>query len=240
MARFHIRPKTGDPGLCRAKPGNCPYGGEDAHYTTADEARAAFEKSSHSFSESELQETIEFVKAAEVREGDFYEGSIVKSAGRASGQVMILLEDGSTHTHGENESLAILRSGLTDEAAKERNDEAREARAESFVVEAKTAFEYAAREVADEASIFGRVESKTLSKLIEAQALNRIAEEIRSAKLINNFSYTEALDHMRDYYKASLYTHVLKTGLTRSNNAITRAVEDAEAAAILHFIAGEE
>lgn len=40
---YHNNPKTGDTSICRAKNGKCPFGGE--HYTTAQEARQAYEKS---------------------------------------------------------------------------------------------------------------------------------------------------------------------------------------------------
>lgn len=42
MARYHLN-KNGDPGVCSAKPGNCPFGGEEDHFTSAESARAAFE-----------------------------------------------------------------------------------------------------------------------------------------------------------------------------------------------------
>lgn len=42
MSKYHINPSTGMPGRCKAKPGNCPYGGIESHYNTYSEA---FEKS---------------------------------------------------------------------------------------------------------------------------------------------------------------------------------------------------
>lgn len=42
MAKYHINPK-GDPGLCTAEFG-CPFASSDEHYSTASEARAAYEK----------------------------------------------------------------------------------------------------------------------------------------------------------------------------------------------------
>lgn len=38
MSRFHIN-KHGVPAPCRAKPGNCPLGGDDQHFTTKEEAQ---------------------------------------------------------------------------------------------------------------------------------------------------------------------------------------------------------
>lgn len=43
MAKYHIS-KTGEPGLCKAVKGNCPFGNDDEHYTSAEAARIAFEE----------------------------------------------------------------------------------------------------------------------------------------------------------------------------------------------------
>jgi len=44
MARYHIHPRTGDPGVCRAAK-YCPFGDlEEDHFSTIEEARAAFER----------------------------------------------------------------------------------------------------------------------------------------------------------------------------------------------------
>ena len=42
MAKFHINGK-GEPGACQAQEGNCPFGGDDDHYTSKDGARKSFE-----------------------------------------------------------------------------------------------------------------------------------------------------------------------------------------------------
>ena len=39
---YHIN-NQGNAGQCRAKTGNCPYGGNDRHFPTHQEAREAFE-----------------------------------------------------------------------------------------------------------------------------------------------------------------------------------------------------
>lgn len=41
---YHISPATGNPNICRAKDGNCPYGGASDHFETKDEARQAYEQ----------------------------------------------------------------------------------------------------------------------------------------------------------------------------------------------------
>lgn len=44
MSKYHINPETGRPNQCRATKGGCPFGGDDAHHATKEEARAAYEK----------------------------------------------------------------------------------------------------------------------------------------------------------------------------------------------------
>lgn len=45
MSKFHVNPKTGNPGICKAKEEeNCPFAGLSEHYTTREEAQAAYEK----------------------------------------------------------------------------------------------------------------------------------------------------------------------------------------------------
>lgn len=43
MAKFHIN-DNGDAGECSAKPGNCPFGDESTHFTSAEAARANYER----------------------------------------------------------------------------------------------------------------------------------------------------------------------------------------------------
>ncbi len=44
MVKYHVNPKTGEPGLCGAQANNCPFGGGDVHYPTKEAARSAYEK----------------------------------------------------------------------------------------------------------------------------------------------------------------------------------------------------
>jgi len=48
---FHIHPKTGEAGACKAEQGRCPYGAPNEHYPTREAAQAAFEKSQATFEE---------------------------------------------------------------------------------------------------------------------------------------------------------------------------------------------
>lgn len=44
MAKIHVNPKTGEPSSCRAKDDGCPFGAEDAHFESKDDARAVVEE----------------------------------------------------------------------------------------------------------------------------------------------------------------------------------------------------
>lgn len=49
MSKFHINPESGEPGRCQAKK-SCPYGDlTKDHYSTAEEARAAYEETKSAF-----------------------------------------------------------------------------------------------------------------------------------------------------------------------------------------------
>lgn len=47
MPKFHINPETGNPGTCSAKI-QCRFGSDSEHYSSADEARVAYEKQNSS------------------------------------------------------------------------------------------------------------------------------------------------------------------------------------------------
>lgn len=44
MAKYHINPQTGNPGVCRASI-QCRFGGQSSHFATKEEARADYEDS---------------------------------------------------------------------------------------------------------------------------------------------------------------------------------------------------
>ncbi len=44
MAKYHVSP-DGNPRVCSAPNGKCPFGGDETHYTSKEAARAAFEAS---------------------------------------------------------------------------------------------------------------------------------------------------------------------------------------------------
>lgn len=40
---YHINLEAGEPGKCSAKSGNCPFDGDDLHFTSEESARAGYE-----------------------------------------------------------------------------------------------------------------------------------------------------------------------------------------------------
>ena len=56
--RYHITAK-GNPGQCRAKPGNCPLSSDDQHYDTMKAARSKAEEKFEAFSASNPRYVIE-------------------------------------------------------------------------------------------------------------------------------------------------------------------------------------
>ncbi len=49
MAKYHVNPASGEPGLCRARK-SCPFGRADEHFSSKELAREAFEYSQEAFS----------------------------------------------------------------------------------------------------------------------------------------------------------------------------------------------
>lgn len=43
MAKYHVNPEFGEVGKCTAEPGNCPFGDENQHFNSKQEARDAYE-----------------------------------------------------------------------------------------------------------------------------------------------------------------------------------------------------
>ena len=45
---YHINPKTGNPGICKASEGQCPFSSKEEHFQSKEEARAFYEESKKS------------------------------------------------------------------------------------------------------------------------------------------------------------------------------------------------
>lgn len=65
MSKFHIN-KNGVPAPCRAKPGNCPYGGDERHFDTVEEAQR--------FADKENAEKYGILRSSEGRSPETVEG----------------------------------------------------------------------------------------------------------------------------------------------------------------------
>lgn len=44
MAKHHVNPNTGNPGICKSAKGKCPFGSEDEHFSSPEAAQKAAEK----------------------------------------------------------------------------------------------------------------------------------------------------------------------------------------------------
>jgi len=60
MKKFHVNPKTGNPGACSASEDKCPFGDANEHYSSADAARAAYEAKQKTFPETVRLKSLEF------------------------------------------------------------------------------------------------------------------------------------------------------------------------------------
>ncbi len=60
MAQFHVNPKTGNSGACKAAHGKCPFGGDEIHFTSAAAAREAFERGQVTFNEQKPLKSLTF------------------------------------------------------------------------------------------------------------------------------------------------------------------------------------
>lgn len=57
MAKYHIR-ENGEPGVCTAKDGNCPFGADAPHFASSAEARSAYEAQQTSIPEGASRERL--------------------------------------------------------------------------------------------------------------------------------------------------------------------------------------
>lgn len=77
--RYHIITTTGEPGVCTAKEGNCPYGKDAQHFTSKEAAREAFEASNSastfSMSLSDMNAKAKFTYDHEIIAGIIENGS---------------------------------------------------------------------------------------------------------------------------------------------------------------------
>ncbi len=85
MAKFHVS-SDGNPRVCTASEGNCPLGGNEAHYTSKEAARAAFEESVK-------------VPASTTKKNCF--GEPVRMVNQNNGNVEWRLSNGKFHRDGD-------------------------------------------------------------------------------------------------------------------------------------------
>lgn len=58
MSKFHVNLKSGNPGVCKAAEGKCPFGADTPHFSDAAQARAYYEKAQETFEQSRLSHVL--------------------------------------------------------------------------------------------------------------------------------------------------------------------------------------
>lgn len=72
--RYHVNPTSGSAGKCKAEKGQCPFGGEDEHFTSMAAARKAFEAKNSTFGveaeadEVDIQDKVDSLENKVVRD----------------------------------------------------------------------------------------------------------------------------------------------------------------------------
>lgn len=70
---YHVNPASGNPGVCRADRGFCPFGKADAHFDSAEEARAFFETTQETLPKPAKRAKVYRVGSLEPKERHFDE-----------------------------------------------------------------------------------------------------------------------------------------------------------------------
>lgn len=75
MNKFHLN-NNGDPGVCSARPGHCPFGNESNHFESKENAREAYEKQQSinnvDFKLSEIEKTVKNFMKINVKFSDVF------------------------------------------------------------------------------------------------------------------------------------------------------------------------
>ena len=96
MSKWHNGPNG--PGICRAKAGNCPFGGEESHFDSREEAEKDFNK----------RKAKEYGILPEVNAKDMAEDNEGKRFGVLRGRGKIPFGDGETHFSSKGEAERAL------------------------------------------------------------------------------------------------------------------------------------
>ena len=246
MARYHINPKTGNPGICRAK-SSCPFGDLTAdHFDSPEAARAAYEKRMETDATKEkltkaAQEkelVIVQINGSNIRRGDVFRGEEILSASVGRKYVTLVTDKNPKILVGVDEDVPVLREQETANA-KEASTKLFEARFAERAVEMRLSrFEDAHKALNESVEKYGEADGFRLSDFIQAQADAHIAREIQKRAERDNSSILEASEKVQDYYKKQLSegSYIINTGLSRSTGVLHNVVEDAKAEAILKFV----
>jgi len=89
---FHVHPETGNPGRCRAHLHACPYGAEDSHFDTQEEARDFYEDYASKLTDP--NRSVEFHFVTDDEESDFLEGDcahLARAIHKKTGWPMVII-----------------------------------------------------------------------------------------------------------------------------------------------------
>lgn len=114
MAKYHINPETGNPGVCRATK-QCRFGSANEHYGSKDEARAAYERSQGPQPVEVPKEDLMHHKQVAHKVGDYLVSTRpVGSIGAKPGQINVVYETIVVDDNDED-GLPVFEKGSYDE-----------------------------------------------------------------------------------------------------------------------------
>lgn len=243
MAKYHIN-AHGNPNPCSAQSGNCPFGGDENHFSTPEEARSVYERRNASIPEPVTKPAASSVlaltpiKVSALRAGDEFQGKTVKEVKVGTKNATITTTDGKKIVVPLTETALVVREERTPEAVHAADLKYREERAERAVAQAQDRFDAAVKEMNEDLTKYGHVDSIRMANLIQAQANNHVWSLVAKKAKEDNISMLEAADRVADYYRKRHY--MIKSGLSRSSSVVKNVMEDAESEAILEFLRDHE
>lgn len=244
MTRYHITEK-GNPGRCTAKPGNCPIGDEGEHFEDPTAAREAYEAKQESVlaghkkarPQDDTQEVIDFVKAANLRVGDDYEGSPVTKKSVGSKWVTLATEAKPKILVPLDEVVPVQRTEATPEAQALEHKAYEERRIRGVVYKYLEGVDRAQNDLNESLNTYGTFRSHQVEALMVAQANREIAEQILSISENKDIPLNEAAEVLRESLSERFTKgYAVSSGLSRSTSVISNAMEDAKTDAVLNFL----
>lgn len=243
MAKYHIN-AHGNPNPCSAQSGNCPFGGDEDHFRTPEEARNVYERRNASVPEPVTKPAVSSVlalttiKVSALRAGDEFQGKTVKEVKVGTKNATITTTEGKKIVVPLTETALVIREERTPEADHAADIKYRTERAEQAIAKAQARFDTAVKEMNEQLTKYGHADSFRMANFIQAQANNRVWSLVSKKAKEDNISVLEAADRVADYYRKRHY--MIKSGISRSTSVVSNVMEDAENEAILEFLRDHE